>query len=670
MKLEKALKLKTLFSLIFILIISAEISSAFLKKTVNEESNILNTEAERHKSHSKKKSHTGEKNHQEPAAPQPLVFNSTNNSVSQVLWNKLNNSFTKQEAGHFKVSARKWLDNKLYDRQLDLIFKDFLHESDKEINPLTTRNSINLFTSQYDACDQNKNGVLNLEEFRGCFGNDTFLSRIQPPNQLWANYANNSKTDETGFYSILFNTLDAYKTNYLNFYDYMLIRLFVFSWSKCSVNGPFIEELNFECAIDVAAGWRAMSRTSARRLYQLALDLSNTRQNREIDFVTYVLVAHSVRLYGLINNRDNSDATRDEFNRALDSNLLPQRYNQDVVNQLFSLIQENDKPHQGVDLLSFVFYDFALKLFHVPNATKKWNLNLQEFKSTLSNYLFPTEALQEFNRIPQNNLTSEAYKMYTYLNISSWNDEENHFLKFSQKNEKVSKERSRTKFNSRLLPANFTFDQTNTAKFIFQILDNNMDGYINFYDFGTFVQVSYIFAKLDPYKKGKVLAGDLFDRISNWSEYPFISSSMRERGRRFNMLNQDLYVDLMRALSLLRIDDLMEANVRRSDKTSLYEIELKHIFSRINLAAVPDGYLNKCLRGADENGIPKYDWECAFIQSMKLTLLYFESSTFYATTIGADLTLSSTKFWNVDPQFAGLQKEGGVEEGKSVGGTK
>lgn len=495
------------------LILSSEISSALLKKTETEESNVLNAEAERHKSHLKKRARTGVKSREdpaepaEPAAPEPIVFNATNNTVSQVLWNKLNNTFTKRQAGHFKESARKWLDNKLYDRQLDLIFKDFLHESDKEINPLSTRNTISLFTGQYDACDQDDDGVLNLEEFKGCFANDTFLSRIQPPHRLWANYANNSVSDENGFYSILFNTLDAYKTNYLNFYDYMLIRLFVFSWSKCSVNAPFIEEMNFECAIDVAAGWRAMTRTSARRLYQLALDLSNTRQNREIDFVTYVLVAHSVRLYGLINNRDNSDATRDEFNRALDSNILPQRYNQDIVNQLFTLIQDNDKPNQGVDLLSFVFYDFALKIFHVPNATNKWKLNLEEFKTTITNYLFPTEAFQEFTRIPQNNLTAEGYKMYTYLNISSWKDEENHFLKFTQKSEKVSKERSSARVESGLLPSNFTFDQEKTATFIFQILDNDIDGSINFYDFGTFVQVAYIFAKLDPYKKGKVLAG-------------------------------------------------------------------------------------------------------------------------------------------------------------------
>jgi len=176
-----------------------------------------------------------------------------------------------------------------------------------------------------------------------------------------------------------------------------------------------------------------MTRTSARRLYQLALDLSNTRQHRDIDFVTYVMIANSVRLYGLINGRDNSDATKDEFNSAMDSNLLPQRYNQDVINQLFRLVEDNDRPNQGIDLISFVFYDFALKLFHVPNPTRRWYQTLPEFQSAVTNYLFPNEAFQEFRRIPQNNLTTVGLQMYTYLNISQWKDEENHFLKFSQK---------------------------------------------------------------------------------------------------------------------------------------------------------------------------------------------------------------------------------------------
>jgi hypothetical protein len=660
MKLEKKFKLKFVLILLTALILSAEISSASLKKVENEDKNEISAESERHKSHLKKKSHaeaTGKKSKIDPAAPEPaaipapLAFNTTNNTLSGLHWSSLNKTFSNHKSEHFKVRARQWVDNKLFDRQLDMIYKDFLHESNKDSNPQNTRNVISLFTSQFEACDQDHDNVLDLDEFTGCLKNDTYLSRIAPPAQVFANYANNSFTNETGFYSLLYNTLDSYRLNYTNFYDYMLIRLFAFSWSKCSVNGPFIEELNFECAIDIAAGWRTMTRTSARRLYQLALDLSNTRQHRDIDFVTYVMIANSVRLYGLINGRDNSDATKDEFNSAMDSNLLPQRYNQDIINQLFRLIEDNDKPNQGIDLNSFVFYDFALKLFHVQNAARRWYQTLPEFQSSISNYLFPVEAYREFKRIAQNNLTNDAYQMYAYHNISQWKDEENHFLKFTQKNEKVVKEKSENKMEARLLPANFTFNADQTAQWLFNALDYDMDGYINFYDFGSFVQVAYLFAKFDPYNKGKMLAGDIYDKIGTYSDYPTVSFHIRERAKRFNMLNQDLYVDLLRALMMFRIDDIMDANVRRSDKTTLYEVELKHIFSYINMSGVPDGKLNICLRGADDNGVPRYDWECAFMNSMTATLNYLETSVFHATTIGANLALTNTGIWNVDPQF-------------------
>jgi hypothetical protein len=665
MKLENTLKLKFLIALLFAIILATEISSVKIKKIEKVESEDKNgvgseVEAERHRSHLKKKSHTSMRSRQDTASrPEPIAFNATNDTVSALLHANLNSTFNKHNSEHFKVRARQWIDNKLFDRQLDMIYKDFLHESNKEVNPQTTKNVISLFTSQYEACDLDHDNVLDFEEFSGCFKNDTYLSRIQPPARLFANYANNSYTNETGFYSLLYNTMDSYKLNYTNFYDYMLMRLFVFSWSKCSVNGPFIEELNFECAIDIAAGWRTMSRTTARRLYQIALDLTNTREHRNIDFVTYVMVANSVRLYGIINGRGNSDATNAEFNAALDANLLPQRYNQDVIDELFKLVEDFDKPNQGIDLVSFVFYDFALKLFNVPNASRKWHLNLEEFTGVLKNYLFPLEASQEIQRIQQNNLNQAGYQMYTYQNISQFRDEENHFLKFAQKSEKVRKGKSLNKIQSRLLPAKISFDEEQTAKWLFQILDIDMDGYITYYDFGTFVQLAYIFAKFDQYSKGKMLAGDIYEKISTYSDYPTVSYHFKERAKRFNMFNQDLYVDLLRALTVFRIDDTIEANVRRSDKATLYEVELKHVFSNINLGAMPDGALKVCLRDADDKGIPKYDWECAFIKSMTATLNYFESSVSYATTTGANLDLENTDFWNVDSQ---LNEETEVKE--------
>jgi hypothetical protein len=459
---------------------------------------------------------------------------------------------------------------------------------------------------------------------------------------------NYSFSNSTGFIPILYNLMDSYSLNYTNFHDYMMLRLMLFSWRKCSVNGPFLEEINFECAIEIASGTKTMTRNTARRLYTIALELSNTFSVRNLDFISYFIIAQSARIYGKVNAKEDSDATKNEFNLALDSNILPSRYNQDVVDQLFKLAQENERNNEGVDLISFVFYDFVLRLFEVPNAQRKWYLAPTEFTSIFNNYLFPANPLFEVENIPQNNLTANSYQMYTYLNVTAYHQEADHFLKFAQTGERILSAE-----NSQQIPIsqNQTFNLLNTTSWLFKILDQDSDGYLTYYDFGNFMQIAYLFNKFDPYSKGRIVAGNLYEKFTTYSDLPYVSYTLRERGKRFNLFSQDLYFDLMRAVLVLRIDDLIQANARRVDPTTLYEVELKSIFSMVNMAAVPDALLNKCLRGVDDNNVPKYDWECALIQAVTATLNYLESSNSYIVTKLQNLTLANTAFVNVDPQI-------------------
>jgi len=84
----------------------------------------------------------------------------------------------------------------------------------------------------------------------------------------------------------------------------MTLRLMVFSWKHCSVQGPFIEESNFECAVEVASGYRTLSKSAARRLFKLGLELSNNEYLRNLDFITFLYVSLSMRLYGKINRKE------------------------------------------------------------------------------------------------------------------------------------------------------------------------------------------------------------------------------------------------------------------------------------------------------------------------------------------------------------------------------
>merc|ERR1712032_1796980 len=144
---------------------------------------------------------------------------------------------------------------------------------------------------------------------------------------------------------------------------------------------------------------------------------------------TYVSFAQAVRIYGKINGKEDNDVTRNEFNLALDNNVLPLRYNQGTIDFFFKLIEDKDLPNQGIDILTFCFYDFFLKMYHREAPIGTYFLHKEHFIKIFNSQLMPHWMNMEFLKIPQNNLTADSYQMYTYLNVSNYQDESDHFLK-------------------------------------------------------------------------------------------------------------------------------------------------------------------------------------------------------------------------------------------------
>ena len=66
---------------------------------------------------------------------------------------------------------------------------------------------------------------------------------------------------------------------------------------------------------------------------------------------------------------------------------------------------------------------------------------------------------------------------------------------------------------------------------------------------------------------------------------------------------------------------------------------------------VSEGKLNKCLRGVTSRYIPKYDWECAFLESLQANLEYFEANDYYQLSKFNNITLKTTSFVNIDPSY-------------------
>lgn len=258
--------------------------------------------------------------------------------------------------------------------------------------------------------------------------------------------------------------------------------------------------------------------------------------------------------------------------------------------------------------------------------------------------------------------------MYTYQQIQNFNNEGDFLLKFVEKNAEKESNLKKSKFLTRTrarssdapvipigdiysLASNVSFFLNFTAHKLFEVIDVNSDKFIDWYDYGFFYQTLFLFTKFDPFQRGKITAGDLYEKFADYSDFPKVSAIIKERAKRFNLINQDTYLDYFNVLVVLRIDDIVNLYLRKSDRSTLYEVELLRVFSKVGLSNVGQGELNNCLRGMDSQNIPKYDWECAFMNAIQSNINYIESASSYLTAQNHNITLSNTAFYNVDPSL-------------------
>lgn len=601
----------------------------------------LNTE-EHKKKHKRSKSKS--RKAQVELSDKPNV----NKTFMNYSYSVLNASSTLDLAGFH--SAKIW-DYKIMDKQFDSLFNMMTMKQLSYRTLFSDRNFMALFQNSFNACDENKDQSLDIKEFTKCMDEDEFLWRIKPANDRFVNDKN--MTAKANFIERIFELMDAHNLSYLNFHDFMEFRLMVFSWRKCSAGAPFLEETSWECSLNLVSEYNNLSRPTLRTLFFMSLDLVNSSNSRNVDFITYLYFATSARLFGRINGKGDGDISRAEFNLVLDQNILPFRYNHEVVEAMFKLTKDDNKDNHGIDFLSFVFYDYGLRLFTLKNSTRHYNLNYDEFVQVLSKTVFSGSMMTELQMTPMTNHTETSLSMYQYMNVRNFHDEGDFLVKLekSSKNLKSkSRLRSRSSQNPNIfsLPSNVTFSLPFVAKRYFEILDSNSDGFANFYEFGFFYQVLYLFGKVDTLKRGKIVAGELYEKLHYHSDFPRVSSTLMVRANRFSLFNEDDYLDFFTAHLVLRIDDIMELYTRKTDKSTVYEVELKRVFLKVNLKYLNESLLNRCLRGMDKNNVPKYDWECSFVLAIQQTISYNEGASAFNTVKNYNLNLTNTVFYNLD----------------------
>ncbi len=601
MKFIKLVSIKLIASIAILSILLSVQIKCLNDKKYESNINSENTHASERHTHRGKNRMRSEAN--------PPVSNKTNATLGVSFNAYVNKSAQNVDLRNFRETNQNLKFHAMFDKQLEEIFLIF--RNNKMTGVADFRSAYNLFVANFNKCDKDKDQYLNSKEFAACMKSDPYLSLIQAPDRL---YTTNKEyiSNATAFANHLFLFADNYDKRGLNFYDYVVMRLMAVSWRKCSVNGPFIDEHSFECAVDFISGSRSLHSNSLRKLFTLALELGNTKSQgvRTLDFIMYYAFASSVRLFGKINAKENMDATNSEFNLALDTNILPTRFSQAIIDDLFRLVKSSGKG--GIDLYSFCFYDHFLKLFYRGyQSSSRWKISLKELNDITNFYLFPAYIINYLRHVPQANYTAKSFNLRAHISPAHYSEDDGlqKFLEVSSSAERYN---------------NTSYYQPLVLKRIFKLLDSNEDGFLSFFDFGTFIQTFHLYNLVDQRHADRVLVGSLYTIMTEHSDFPAVSEEFRERAKRFSMIDQDLYIDPYYTLAIIRMDDYVRHYLRKSDPTTLKEIELNYLLEKINLKNFPVVYLSKCKRGNDDDGIPKFDWECSITKAITKTLHYLE----------------------------------------------
>jgi len=312
-----------------------------------------------------------------------------------------------------------------------------------------------------------------------------------------------------------------------------------------------------------------------------------------------------------------------------------------------------------MDIQTFIFQDFFLRIFDRPDPVKPYFINTFEFNDCLLHPLFPNATLTEILLIPSLRLDNSSYQQFFYHNISRFNFEEDFLYKFLEK-KTLKKNRLRTttradpsdNFNIQL---NSTINITDVSHKLFRILDYKDSGFIDFNDFGNFIQIAFLFSKFDEFGKGRVISRKLYEKYKDYSDFPRISRTMKLRAERFSAFNEDMYLDLQTITSIFRINQIMGVFVRSEDESTVNEVEMKAVLRKVSMEFVPEPQLNKCVKGLDKKNIPKYDWDCAFNIAVEQTCRVWEESYDRILARTHNETLLNSNFTN--PWFEVSQRQ-------------
>ncbi len=475
--------------------------------------------------------------------------------------------------------------------------------ADKDRNDLLSQEEWDLFTQYYilpyEACDTNKDYLLDSKEFSVCFQKN--------PD---SNFIIFRRRDDPSKYEQIMWTVTTRANALINFHDYLLIRRATYGWRSCQSSSKYIAKDNFKCAAHLSLGQSVYFNLNFDDIYNVGLMLANEKGLIELDFLGYLRALHSLYVFSIYGAPMSEPfIEKQAFIKAIKEDRLPINFQESEVNTLYEITNTNVfKPFQQsyhMNFHSFAFFHGLKRLFNRYSIERPNLLMRHEFIKLLDDKLCPYKTLLSVDQ----SITNFNTTMYleASLVINRKRPSENEFF-YSFKQD-ASQNTASIWNDTTILNTYYVQlkNDTNRNRFFSIFSDNESKDVMTEFNYYRAFQLSNLYTSIIP-ETFVVSATSFNDKLLNLYNMvnPPISIAQRSNYRFYKDLPRDINIDILIFLSIENFTTKFISFLRTSKKL-IPEAPLKMILQDFGMINMPDPVLDLGKKGYDNLRRRVYD---------------------------------------------------------------
>lgn len=445
-----------------------------------------------------------------------------------------------------------------------------------------------MYENEYKLCDEDHNGYLSRKEFANCVHNNTNSFSNIIPSFNNSNIAKHLKLhgikSEDDYINRLYD-LFAPKTIKITFYIYMTIVLYNSSFDYCQNVPFFIYEKKFECLVDYVVPYKTLSHATLKTLFDFGINLSPNKEERYLDVPTFILLSLSIRLFGKVNIRNNYMISKAEMNNAYDNGRLPVRYNKEMIDDIFDLVEGDE-----MNVYSFVFYDIILKIYKCYDSGRRNQMTLKEMTMSLKHIYFPRRYLEILKKKDAaNKIIKKVNKIKNKLhNIT---DE----VKNSTKEEKNKTE------SSSILELSFKM-----------LSYKNEKNFVEFPEYARFIRFFYLYRTIDKRNIGKVKVWKMKSLLLSRKIVIEVDKKIKRGIKNLEEIKDELFISPYYSFALIEGENLIHDSALtkpENDEKLQIVIKLSKVKKLLKTMNLPYESLEQ-FKTCEVDDKSNYNWIC------------------------------------------------------------